>query len=388
MAGFSVDKVLDKGKTRSDLTAQRNKGNFVSLLPVLQSNVRSRVEPGSIDLSESMTQLLGSLRDLNLTLKEGFNIIAACSDNWRHFMRTHLTNHDERLSKLAQTLSTMKSSVSTTQSSNSGIQAEQKRINPVIDQQENTISRLSKEVQLSSLRTETVESSVESKMGELEERINEIRESNLNADVPPNVIHSLNDMIIEGALSTVLEFLSQRVEELSLVICSGQFVNDEMRNDIFEIQQRFNSSSLLFGTSSFQPTSEPPNYYPDKERNEIRVSQGEIKAREREIVRKGIERLERQILQYINVHVSKDQIDIALVKKCKTTEIPAVNSTKYGTFRKLCRDMFGSAVWIPSTVTGSENSWIRLRHGVNILRNFTIKLRCIPSIPPREMLRM
>ena len=69
----------------------------------------------------------------------------------------------------------MKSSVSTTQSSNSGIQAEQKRINPVIDQQENTISRLSKEVQLSSLRTETVESSVESKMGELEERINEIR---------------------------------------------------------------------------------------------------------------------------------------------------------------------------------------------------------------------
>ena len=156
MAGFSVDKVLDKGKTRSDLTAQRNKGNFVSLLPVLQSNVRSRVEPGSIDLSESMTQLLGSLRDLNLTLKEGFNIIAACSDNWRHSMRTHLTNHDERLSKLAQTLSTMKSSVSTTQSSNSGIQAEQKRINPVIDQQENTISRLSKEVQLSSLRTETV----------------------------------------------------------------------------------------------------------------------------------------------------------------------------------------------------------------------------------------
>ena len=33
-----------------------------------------------------------------------------------------------------------------------------------------------------------------------------------------------------------------------------------------------------------------------------------------------------KILQYLNVHLSKDQINIALIKKCKTTDIPAVNS--------------------------------------------------------------
>ena len=49
-------------------------------------------------------------------------------------------------------------------------------------------------------------------------------------------------------------------------------------------------------------------------------------AREREIVKKGIERLEKQILQYISIYISRDQIDIALIKKCKTTDIPAVNS--------------------------------------------------------------
>ena len=42
-------------------------------------------------------------------------------------------------------------------------------------------------------------------------------------------------------------------------------------------------------------------------------------------MRKGIDRLEKQILQYINVYVPKDQINIALVKKCKTADIPAVN---------------------------------------------------------------
>ena len=78
-------------------------------------------------------------------------------------------------------------------------------------------------------------------MGELEERINEIRESNLNADVPPNVIHSLNDMIIEGALSTVLEFLSQRVEELSQVICTEWFANDDMET----ISQNYRKDLIL-----------------------------------------------------------------------------------------------------------------------------------------------
>ena len=58
----------------------------------------------------------------------------------------------------------------------------------------------------------------------------------------------------------------------------------------------------------------------------MRASQRDVHSREQEIVRKGIERLEKQILQYINVYVPKDQINIALVKKCKTTDIPAVNS--------------------------------------------------------------
>ena len=53
-----------------------------------------------------------------------------------------------------------------------------------------------------------MESSVESRMGELEERIKEIRDSNLNADIPPNAIHSLSDVIMEGAPSTVMELLS------------------------------------------------------------------------------------------------------------------------------------------------------------------------------------
>ena len=38
-----------------------------------------------------------------------------------------------------------------------------------------------------------------------------------------------------------------------------------------------------------------------------------------------MERLEKQISQYTQAQISKEQIDIALLKKCKTKDIPAVN---------------------------------------------------------------
>ena len=59
------------------------------------------------------------------------------------------------------------------------------------------------------------------------------------------------------------------------------------------------------------------------------TSQGSPKAdttcREREVVRKGIERRRKQIFQLISVHISQEQVDIALLEKCKTVDVLAVN---------------------------------------------------------------
>ena len=58
----------------------------------------------------------------------------------------------------------------------------------------------------------------------------------------------------------------------------------------------------------------------------MRPSQNDSCSREREIVKKGIERLEKQIPQSINVLIPRDQINIALLKKYKTVDVPAINS--------------------------------------------------------------
>ena len=47
---------------------------------------------------------------------------------------------------------------------------------------------------------------------------------------------------------------------------------------------------------------------------------------EQEIIRKGIEQLEKQVLQFINVFIPQNQSNITVLKKCKTVYVPAVNS--------------------------------------------------------------
>ena len=53
---------------------------------------------------------------------------------------------------------------------------------------------LNREVQESCQRGETLKTSMETRMGELDERMNLIKDSNLNDTIPPDVIHSLNEM--------------------------------------------------------------------------------------------------------------------------------------------------------------------------------------------------
>ena len=48
--------------------------------------------------------------------------------------------------------------------------------------------------------------------------MNEIKQSNMNAEIPSNVVDSLNDILMESAPSTILEVIRQQVEELSQVV--------------------------------------------------------------------------------------------------------------------------------------------------------------------------
>ena len=101
---------------------------------------------------------------------------------------------------------------------------------------------------------------------------------------------------------------------MSQALYNERVVVDSLRFDVLEIQDRISSSMMGSGE----------NLSNDKNLKSL-SPQTENRSREQDIVRKGIGRFEKQISQYTQIQITKDHMDIALLKKCKTTDIPAVN---------------------------------------------------------------
>ena len=80
----------------------------------------------------------------------------------------------------------------------------------------------------------------------------------------------------------------------------------------------------------------------------------DAKSREREVISKGIDRLEKQILQYIGVYISKDQEDIGHIKMCKFTDILALN-TAMGNIQKSLQRYVGFYGLAPDYCDEIEN---------------------------------
>ena len=213
---YCSGQVLDSNRLKSDLPAFGQSG---------------------IDFSKPVTQLSESLGDLNQNIMSGFNVVAACSDNWRQSLCAHLSDHDDRLSKLEQTLSAMKLSLGKTQAASSELGMKQSRIISLVNQQENTVGNLNQKVLVSSKRARNIQSSMENRMEELGNIIEETRDVDMNAGVPPGVIQSLSNTLMGGALSVAIELLNQQVDNLTQISCTDQAFSADLRTEFSEFQE-------------------------------------------------------------------------------------------------------------------------------------------------------
>ena len=185
--------------------------------------------------------------------------------------------------KLEHNLSAMNIDIQNTQFLSLGVQAEHSRIEAMVSQHESIIPRLSHEVEVSLQKVNTVITFVEEKMREFEYRMNETKQSNMNAEVPSNIVNSLNDKILKGAPSTIIEVIRQQVEELSQVVCTEWFTTDDVRNLMTDLQERFNATLQHSGNSSVFPSNDPSLQISDTQMNEMRSSQKVLYSREQEL---------------------------------------------------------------------------------------------------------
>ena len=64
----------------------------------------------------------------------------------------------------------------------------------------------------------------------------------MNIKVPVEIVNSLNDIIMEGAPSTIIGVIRQREDELSQVVQTDRFVTDSLRDVMIDLQERFDTT--------------------------------------------------------------------------------------------------------------------------------------------------
>ena len=127
-------------------------------------------------------------------------------------MSSRCNNQDERLLKLEHSQLAMNTPIQSSHSLFLGLQAECRRIDAMVTQDETSLPRLRQKMETSSRSVNTVLSSVEERMKEFEIWISEVRKSNMNTKIPMEIVNSLNEIIQERAPSAAVEVMRQQSE--------------------------------------------------------------------------------------------------------------------------------------------------------------------------------
>ena len=83
----------------------------------------------------------------------------------------------------------------------------------------------------------------------------------------------MNDIIMEGAPSAIIEMIRQQVRELSQVVRTDWFATDGLRNVMIDLQERFDAALQCIVGSAVLPSSDPSIQTSDRQMNEMRSSQ-------------------------------------------------------------------------------------------------------------------
>ena len=155
--------------------------------------------------------------------------------------------------------------------------------------------------------------------------ISHIKESNRNEEIPADIVNSLQELIQDTSAASSVEDMRLQVEEISQEVLDERSRTNLLRSMVLNLQDKLEELPRQTSASSLIGSREDLSHQGGKVQGSSAIDSETINL-ERDIVRKGIERLEKQISQLIGSTISKDQVDIALLKRCKTVDVPAVNS--------------------------------------------------------------
>ena len=80
------------------------------------------------------------------------------------------------------------------------------------------------------------------RLAEIDTNEQKIKESGWHSGISPSLVNSVNSLIIQGAPATVLNGVTQEMDDLSQALYTERVIVDNLRFDVLEMQDRISSS--------------------------------------------------------------------------------------------------------------------------------------------------
>ena len=257
--------------------------------------------------------------DLNGSLEEVISRLSADGlnadnqkDQWAKLMKQRQSIVEEEVSNLINKMRKLTTTVH-------GAEAMYLELQDKIGILETSNSKIWERLDLEDQRFDRLEASVNRLDAKLDEKVEMIQEwfvhmsAQVHTDVPAELVNSIQEVIADSSPGLAVNRMREELDEIRDSLDSSRHVTEGLRGLVVDLSDQMVNNSM-------QHTLYEPRVQEKDSRS------FESHTRERDLVRKSIERARKQLQQIVIADLGTSPVDISLVKKYKTVDVPAVHS--------------------------------------------------------------
>ena len=279
---------------------------------VLRPNDASDQRSMEINFSQSLTDIIATVHEVDKDPMLGINVISTHTDAWMCAMKSRQGNYEEQLKRLQDNLVTLSITMQ-------GAESFYRELQGDIEALKSNSSEVWQRLRTDERRMGKLDRSISNVEDSVKENLETVSEwfadltTRPSPEIPREIMNSLQEIINDSSPGVAVDRMRNEFRELRDSLMMSRYATEGLRGLVVN----------LFD----QVSSNPPTQSIRDETLILRDDLNtEISRRKYEIVRKGIERTEKQLRQLILNEIQTEPVNISLIKKYKTVDVPCVHS--------------------------------------------------------------
>ena len=258
------------------------------------------------EVSQSLSEVLSGVPGLDQQYQPRSETQSRGSDPWMSAMKARQDSTEERLDSVVRLILEVQSA-----------QTSFKKLQDDLDVLKSNTTEVWQRLKTDDQRLDRMETNLVRLEDTLDEKMEMVQEwiieltTGTSGEVPKEVVNSILNVINDSAPGMVVEDLRSELDEMRGSMNLNRSTTEGLRNVVADL-----SDQLINMSQSALLISSPP-----RDRECMQSTR-----QERDIVRKGLERTEKQLKQIILSDITTIGTDISLIKKHKTVDVPAVHA--------------------------------------------------------------